>query len=198
MLIGNLSEVAVVCNAPAATAAGALSESYLLANLTFEPDELVSVVGAYGSETARYHLYGDAFFARELRLTSDVPGQRGACILAGGPTHGADTTISASFDLRIGGWCDEDGVASESCGAAGLSFVFGELAAEVFGEGGAGDGLRLSFRTSPARLFTASYAGTEIASTPLNESLRAGYPRRVEVRYVHDGLWVSSTAHPFL
>ena len=107
----------------------------------------------------------------------------------------ASTAFAATFDVLIGGSCGAEGVLpAAGCGAAGLSFSFGDglEAVAPFGEEGAGSGLRLQILTGDgSRRLVVIYGGPVLASVGLNETIRShAIPVQLAVQYAADGLWV--------
>ena len=147
-------------------------------------------------------------------LTFDAPDQLGSLILVPDPDHDVQldsgTSFAAAFDVLIGGVCGEDGaVPVVGCGAAGLSFSFGDGldAAAPFGEEGAGNGLRVQLLTSGnadgggggssahdgrQRRLVVVYGKRTLATAALNETIRSWkVMQRLSVQYSTDGLWVN-------
>ena len=147
-------------------------------------------------------MHGDALIvAGTATLTVDAPGQLGSLVLTAAPNAppdtlpNASTAFAATFDMLIGGSCGAEGVLpAAGCGAAGLSFSFGDglEAVAPFGEEGAGSGLRLQILTGDgSRRLVVIYGGQVLASVGLNETIRShAIPVQLAVQYAADGLWV--------
>ena len=167
-----------------------------MASLTFDGDERKDWVDEYGLQMLKYELLGHAVVGTDvLHLTLDAPHQMGSCLIR--PLTPPDmrpvSGFTATFDMMIGGSCGARG-GSVDCGADGLSFVFGDVPSVPFGEGGAGDGLRVLFQTYPQRRYIVVFAGRQYATGRLDEGLRAHHPQQVEVSYSGDKLWLRPAA----
>ena len=82
-----------------------------------------------------------------MQLTAAGPGQQeGALVIELSDTGQAMTMFKAEFSLYMGGGeCGQTGRGTV-CGGEGMSFVYGALPAQAFGETGAGAGLRVAAR----------------------------------------------------